>query len=70
MKVRVLEKKNGLFYSQYYSETSRGSSWKNTYENLNSITQNEFETLDEAIAECKRFAEEHGDGKVVYTGEF
>ena len=70
MKLRVIKKKNGKYYSEYYSETPRGSSWKSTYKNLNSITQNEFNTFDEAYNECKRFAEENCDGKVVWQDEY
>lgn len=69
MKVRVVEKKNGKFYSEYYLETSRGSYWTGTKRNLNSITQNEFNTLERAIEECNWYAKEHGDGKVVWQAE-
>lgn len=69
MKVRVVEKKNGLFYSEYFLESTRGSRWTGTHRNLNSITQNEFNTLEEAIAECEWYAQEHSEGKVVWQAE-
>lgn len=69
MKVRVIEKKNGLFYSEYFLESTRGSRWTGTHRNLNSITQNEFNTLEEAIAECEWYAQEHSEGKVVWQAE-
>lgn len=69
MKVRVVEKKNGKFYSEYFLESTRGSRWTGTHRNLNSITQNEFNTLEEAIAECEWYAQEHSEGKVVWQAE-
>lgn len=69
MKVRVVEKKNGMFCSEYYAETSRGSHWAATYRDLTCCIQNEFNTQDEAIAECNWFANAHSEGKVVWQAE-
>lgn len=63
MKVRVREAENdiersyGKYYSEYFLESKRGSRWTETYRNLNSITQNVFNTYEEAYNECKWFAE-------------
>ena len=68
MKVRVKETKDGVFKSEYFCE-SRNLGWTGTYRNLNSITQNEFDTLERAIEECKWFAESHSEGKVIWEEE-
>ena len=64
MKVRVVEEKDGMFSSEYFFEARQR--WNATYRNLNSITQNKFNTIEEAIAECKAFAEKNSEGKVVW----
>ena len=68
MKLRVIKAKNGNFKSEYYCE-NRNIGWRGTYRNLNSVTQNEFSTLDEAVEECKWFAENNSEGKVVWEGD-
>lgn len=67
MKVRVreakddIEKSYGKYFSEYFFKSKRGSEWVATHYNLNSITQNAFDTYDEAYNECIRFAESHGE---------
>ena len=48
MKLRVIKAKNGKFKPEYYCE-HRNIGWSGTYRNLNSVTQNEFSTLEEAV---------------------
>ena len=65
MKVRVREAKNdiersyGNYFSEYFFESKRGSEWVATHYNLNSITQNAFDTYEEAYNECIHYAESH-----------
>jgi hypothetical protein len=68
MKVRVRESKGeieesyGKYRSEYLLESSkRGPTWSSTYRNLNSITQNVFNTYEEAYKECIWFAESQGE---------
>ena len=68
MKVRVIETKGGIYKSQYYCE-NRNLGWTGTYRNNNCITQNEFNTLEQAIEECKWFAENKSEGKTVYEAD-
>lgn len=68
MKVRVIETKDGKYKSEFYSE-ARVARWEPTYRNMNSIVQNEFPTLEEAINECRWFAEQKSSGKVVYEDD-
>lgn len=68
MKVRVIQTKEGTFKSEYFCE-NRNLGWTGTYRNLNSITQNEFDTQERAEEECRWFAENHSEGKVVWEAE-
>ncbi len=63
MKVRVRESKGEIeeSYGKYRSEYYLDNNWKSTYRNLNSITQNVFNTYEEAYNECIWFAKEHGE---------
>jgi hypothetical protein len=67
MKVRVrkavneIEQSYGNYFSEYLLESSRGIRWTCTHRNLNSITQNAFNTYDEAYNECVWYAESHGE---------
>lgn len=63
MKVRVRESKGEIekSYGKYRSEYWINGCWKSTYRNLNSITQNAFNTYEEAYNECIWFAKEHDE---------
>ncbi len=68
MKVRVIEKE-GWYYSEYYDESARTPRWNDTFRNNNSIQQNCFKSMEDAIEECKRFAQKSSFGKVVWSDE-
>ena len=70
MKTRVV-KKGDKFYSEYHTENSKyNDGWEGTYRTLNSITQNRFDTMEEAVSECEWFANEHAKRQVVWQKEF
>ncbi len=68
MKVRVIERR-GYFYSEYYEESARIPQWQGTFRNNNCVEQNRFKNKEAAIEECKRFAENNSNGKVVWKDE-
>jgi len=65
MKVRVITR-GPLFYSQYYNEDK--SKWCETHRHDGASIQNQFSTIQEAIEECKWFAENSNQPKVVWEG--
>jgi hypothetical protein len=69
MKVRVIQTTDGFYESEYYDDNTRFPSWKGTHRNNNLNIQNRFKTIEQAIDECKWFAENHQTFKVVYQEE-
>jgi len=71
MKVRVRQQGSD-FYSEYFNDNLRVPRWESTYRNANCVVQNRFGSLEEAIAECKRFSEnyEMEYGKIVWEVEW
>lgn len=70
MKVRVVKTKDGKFESEYFSKTKRGWHWMPTYRTLDSVVQNIFPTFEDAVRECRRFTEHHGEDFIlIHEGE-
>ena len=71
MRLRVLHnEEENKYYSQYYSEGSRSSGWHDTYKDLHSTVQNRFDTLEDAMRECTRFAKEHQKLRTVWEAVY
>ncbi len=68
MKLRVIEK-DGRYYSEYYDESARIPHWEGTFRNNNCVEQNCFKSKEAAIEECKLFAQQNSNGKVVWKDE-
>ncbi len=66
MKVRVIEK-DGWFYSEYYDESARTPRWNGTFSNNHCVHC--FKDKEAAIEECKLFAQQNSNGKVVWKDE-
>ncbi len=68
MKLRVIEK-DGWFYPEYFEEGVTIPRWKNTFREKGEMKQLRFKSQNAAIEECKWFAENNTEGKVVWEAE-